>query len=247
MTVLLEARSLSKNQDHDGVSVPVLRDVSFAIAEREFVTVMGPSGSGKTTLLHCLSGMDQPTSGTSLLGGTELFSLGERERTLLRRRFVGFVFQFFNLLPDLTVEENLTLPILIAGEEPKHYAQRIDELCDRLELGPLRQRQPHSLSGGEMQRVSIARALTTRPPLLLADEPTGNLSSKAGEATMELFKKIHEDFGTSILLVTHNPRDAAFGQRVLFLKDGVLKPEATLKGPDLDAALVFSRLEELGI
>ncbi len=247
MPKLLEVTSLTRREADDGVVHEVLRGVTLDMADGEFVTVMGPSGSGKSTLLHCLSGLDRPTSGTAKLVGQDLFVLSERDRTLLRRRQIGFVFQFFNLLPDLTVRENVILPLLIAGENPKLHAARIDELLARLDIAQLAARQPHGLSGGEMQRVSIARALVTRPPLLLADEPTGNLSSRAGEETMALFREIVGALGTAILLVTHNPRDAAFGDRVLFLVDGALDPAHELPGPNLDAAAVFSRLEELGI
>jgi len=247
MPCLLEARGLSRRHSENGVSVSVLERVDLAVDEGELVTVMGPSGSGKSTLLHCVSGLDRPSDGTVRLGGSDLFALSERERTLLRRRYIGFVFQFFNLLPDLTVEENVILPLLIGGEQPAHHKAKLEELFDVLGLDALRTRQPHALSGGEMQRVSIARALASRPPAILADEPTGNLSSKAGEETMQLFKNVRDRFGTAILLVTHNPRDAAVGDRVLFLKDGVLDPDDALHGPGLDAAAVFSRLEALGI
>lgn len=247
MVTLLEATALCRDYGDGGVESSILRDVSLKLDECEFATVMGPSGSGKSTLLHCLAGLDQPTSGHVLLGGKDLFAASERERTLLRRRHLGFVFQFFNLLPDLSVRENLLLPLLIAGEDPSMHAARLDELLEELQLGQLADRLPHGLSGGEMQRVSIARALSTRPPMILADEPTGNLSSKAGEETMRLFRSVRDRFGTAILLVTHNPRDAAYGDRVLFLKDGVLDPNASLEGPDLDASAVFARLEELGI
>ena len=225
----------------------ILDGVTLAVAEGEFVTVMGPSGSGKSTLLHCLSGLDRPDGGKVLLGGRDLFARGERERTLLRRRLIGFVFQFFNLLPDLTVRENLVLPLLIGGEDPAHQEQRITGLMEKLGLSRLGGRRPHTLSGGEMQRVSIARALVCRPPLVLADEPTGNLSTRAGAETMALLRGVSDDFGTALLLVTHNPRDAAFGDRVLFLKDGVLDPTHSLEGPGIDGNRVFSRLEELGI
>jgi putative ABC transport system ATP-binding protein len=160
---------------------------------------------------------------------------------------LGYVFQFFQLLPDLSVRENIVLPLLIAGEEPELHRQEIEEVVDVLGLGSLLDRQPHGLSGGEMQRVGIARALAQRPPVLLCDEPTGNLSSKAGEETMRLFSRVRDRYGLSILLVTHNPRDAAFGDRVLFLRDGQLDPSHTLTGPGLDAATVFSRLEKLSI
>ncbi len=247
MGPILLAENLKKSFFQGKEAVPVLKEVSLAVEEGEFVTVMGPSGSGKSTLLHCLSGLDRPDEGRVVLRGRDLFALSEKERTLERRRRLGFVFQFFNLLPDLTVEENLLLPLLIAGERPEVHQERLEWLMEVLGLAPLRARLPHALSGGEMQRVSIARALVAEPDLVLADEPTGNLSSKAGEETMALFEEVRGRFHTAVLLVTHNPRDAAWGDRVLFLKDGILDPAAVLKGPGLDAARVFSRLEELEI
>ncbi len=247
MGPILEAENLEKTFSQGEEEIPVLKEVSLRVEEGEFVAVMGPSGSGKSTLLHCLSGLDAPDRGKVLLRGRDLFALSEGERTLERRKRLGFVFQFFNLLPDLTVEENLLLPVLIAGERPERYGDRIAWLMEVLGLASLKDRLPHALSGGEMQRVSIARALVLEPVLLLADEPTGNLSSKAGEETMALFREVRDRFHTALLVVTHNPRDAAWGDRVLFLKDGVLDPSAELKGPGLDAARVFSRLEELEI
>lgn len=252
--IILEAQGLSRFESEETsrgtrepVRVPILEDVSLSIREGEFLTIMGPSGSGKSTLLHCLSGLDRAQEGRVKLGSTDLHAIGETERTLLRRRFLGFVFQFFNLLPDLSVRENIELPLLIAGERPEHHRDRIDELMEVFGIRDLAERQPHALSGGEMQRVSVARALSTRPALLLADEPTGNLSSKAGAECMEHFVSLRQRYGIAILLVTHNPRDAAYGDRVLFLNDGRLDPSSQLQGPDLDAAAVFSRLEELGI
>ncbi len=246
MTPILAATSLSWSPE-ENPDRQVLEGVTLSLEPGEFVTVMGPSGSGKTTLLHLLGGLEEPTKGTVLLGGVDLFAKGARGRTLLRRRFLGYVFQFFQLLPDLSVRENIVLPLLIAGKTPELHCQEIDEVVEVLGLGDLLDRQPHGLSGGEMQRVGIARALAQRPPILLCDEPTGNLSSKAGEETMQLFSRVRDRYGLSILLVTHNPRDAAFGDRVLFLRDGQLDPSHSLTGPGLDAAAVFSRLEELSI
>ena len=247
MGPILLVENLKKSFSQGEEEVPVLKDVSLQVEEGEFVTVMGPSGSGKSTLLHCMSGLDRPDEGKVFLRGRDLFSLSEGERTVERRRRLGFVFQFFNLLPDLTVEENLILPLLIAGERPERHEERLEWLLDSLDLASLRRRLPHALSGGEMQKVSIARALVMEPDLVLADEPTGNLSSRAGEETMALFRRVRDRFHTALLVVTHNPRDAAWGDRVLFLKDGILDPSAALKGPGLDAARVFSRLEELEI
>lgn len=247
MASLLTARGIGLDVPSAEATQPILRDVDLELHEGEFVAVMGPSGSGKSSLLHCLSGLERPSRGTITLCGHELGALSERKRTLLRRSRTGFVFQFFNLLPDLTVEENVLLPFLIARADPAPHRERLAEVFAALELDALRHRQPHALSGGEMQRASIARALAVRPDLLFADEPTGNLASAAGERTMQVLRSLNERFGTAILLVTHNPRDAAFAKRVLFLKDGSLVQGAELEGEGIDASLVFSRLEELGI
>ena len=179
--------------------------------------------------------------------GNALSAADEATRTRLRRQHVGYIFQFFNLSPDMTVVENVALPLLIAGESPQDHQHEIDQLLELLGIDELRQRLPKSLSGGEMQRVSIARALVRRPPLLLADEPTGNLSSKAGEEIVGLLGDVAQRFDATVLLVTLNPRDAAAGDRVLFLNDGELDCENALTGGGFHAADVFRRLEELGI
>ena len=244
---VLEARSLFRFRAADGQQVPILRDVSFALRPGEFATIMGPSGSGKSTLLHLLAGLDRPTSGQVLLAGDDLGGGDEEYRARVRRERIGFIFQFFHLLPDLTVEENVTLPLRIAGERPRKHQARTDSLLRLLGVEAHRRKLPSQLSGGEMQRVSIARALATQPPLLLADEPTGNLSSKAGEEVIALLREVCGKLGTAILLVTHNPRDAAAGDRILFLRDGALRPEAELRGGPFRVADVLHRLAELGI
>ena len=208
---------------------------------------MGPSGSGKSTLLHILAGLDQASAGSVSIAGTSLHNANEEQLAALRRSKLGFIFQFFHLLPDLTVLENVTLPLRILGQDPRRHTERTQLLLEMLGIGGLGNRQPSALSGGEMQRVSIARALVAEPPLLLADEPTGNLSSKHGEEVVQLLREVRDRLGTAILLVTHNPRDAAAADRVHFLHDGELRQEATLsKGPFV-VADVFRRLEELGI
>ncbi len=246
MDPILEARGLFRFQTVHGEQVPILKDVSFRLEPGSFTTIMGPSGSGKSTLLHLLAGLDSPSAGDVLLGGESLAQADEDRRTAIRRRSIGFVFQFFNLLPDLTVAENVVLPLLIGGERPDRHRALVDELLETLGIARLRDRVPAGLSGGEMQRVSIARALVTRPPLLLADEPTGNLSSKAGEEIVALLRDVVSRFEATVLLVTHNPRDAAAGDRVLFLHDGVLDPGHSLEG-DVGVHAVHARLEELGI
>ncbi len=245
--MVLEARDVYRFFQVDGTEAAVLKGITFGLEKGSFTTIMGPSGSGKSTLLHILAGLDRASAGSVWLDGELMPQKDEERRTRLRRERIGFIFQFFNLLPDLTVEENLGLPLMIAGQRPEQNRQRVDELLELLGLQSLRHRRPMGLSGGEMQRVSIARALVTEPPLLLADEPTGNLSSKVGEEIICVLRDMRDRQGTAVLLVTHNPRDAAAGDRVLFLHDGTMDPEQALVGGGFGAADVFRRLEELGI
>ncbi len=247
MTAILESRDLYRFYELREGKVAILKGISFALERGEFVTIMGPSGSGKSTLLHLLAGLDQPSAGSIEIAGVNFSGSSEEARATLRRQKIGFIFQFFNLLPDLSVRENIILPFLIAGERPERHKDRIDELLSLLGIEALQDRLPARLSGGEMQRVSIARALVVQPPILLADEPTGNLSSKAGEEIIDLLSKVRQRFESSVLLVTHNPRDAAAGDRVLFLNDGELNLEHALTGGGFAASDVFHRLQELGI
>ncbi|MCA8975568.1 MAG: ABC transporter ATP-binding protein [Planctomycetes bacterium] len=244
---VLVARNVFRLRAVEGQQVPIVRDVSFELPRSGFATIMGPSGSGKSTLLHLLAGLDRPSSGEVRIAGQDLGKGNEEHRAAIRRRHIGFIFQFFHLLPDLTVDENVTLPLRIVGQSPQRHRARIDNLLELLGVAGLKARLPSALSGGEMQRVSIARALSTQPPLILADEPTGNLSSKAGEEVVQLLRTVRDKLGTAILLVTHNPRDAAAGDRVMFLHDGVLDPEHSLEGGPFVVADVFHRLEKLGI
>ena len=244
---IVQARDLYRFYEADGERVPVLRGVSLEVAPAEFACVMGPSGSGKTTLLHLLSGLDRPSAGSVELGGEDLEALSETQRTLKRRDTVGYVFQFFNLLPNLTVLENVGLPLAIAGKHPEDEEQALVAILERLGITGKRGSFPHQLSGGEMQRVSIARALAGGQPLILADEPTGNLSQKAGAEVMAILRRCADEDQRAILLVTHNPRDAAFADRVAFLVDGELAREPVLVGPsipveDVHAALAFLRI-----
>lgn len=231
----------------DGGQLAILRGLSLAVAPGEFVCIMGPSGSGKSTLLHLISGLDQPSAGEVWLAGSSMTQLAPDARTLVRRRTVGYVFQFFNLLPNLSVLENVGLPLAIAGTAPERDETRLRELLARLGLAGRESSFPHQLSGGEMQRVSIARALAGGQPLLLCDEPTGNLSQKAGLEVMQLLRRCRDDEKRSVLLVTHNPRDATFADRVLFLVDGVLASDVELRGPNLAVEKVHSALSALQI
>ena len=230
-----------------GSETPVLRGVSFDVREGEFVCVMGPSGSGKTTLLHMISGLDEPSTGTVKLLGSDLSQLDAHRRTLHRRDAVGYVFQFFNLLPNLTAFENVGLPLAIAGKRPVDDRERLEALFARFGLERCIESLPHQLSGGEMQRVSIARALAGGQPVLLCDEPTGNLSQKHGVEVMKTLREVCDADRRTILLVTHNPRDAAFADRVLFLVDGEIDPSNELRGPDIPVERVHESLAALHI
>jgi putative ABC transport system ATP-binding protein len=184
------------------------------------MAVMGPSGSGKSTLMHILAGLDRPTSGRVAIGGEDVTEMDDKQLTLLRRRRIGFIFQFFNLLPVLTAEENITLPLSIAGRSRDE--RWIDSVIERVGLADRRSHRPAELSGGQQQRVAIARALVSEPTVLLADEPTGNLDSRTSAEVLELLRETVAEYGQTTLMVTHDPRAAASADRVLFLADGAL-------------------------
>jgi putative ABC transport system ATP-binding protein len=218
--VVLSAKNLHKIYQLGGYQVHALSGVDFHVEKGEFVAIMGPSGSGKSTLLHLLGGLDSVTQGEVLMAGQPFSELSDQEITLARRRNIGFVFQFFNLLPTLSAEENILLPVLIDGKNPDAYQTRVDKLVEMIGLGDRRKHKPDQLSGGEQQRVAIARALVTNPTILLADEPTGNLDTKTGKIIMSLLRQSCDDLGQTIIVVTHDPRAAAFADRVVFLRDG---------------------------
>ncbi|HEY9089595.1 MAG TPA: ABC transporter ATP-binding protein [Anaerolineaceae bacterium] len=217
---VLEASGLRKQYDLGKVRVDALAGVDFIVRKGEFVAIMGPSGSGKSTLLHLLGGLDRPSSGEVTLAGKRLSVLNDNQSTLARRHNVGFVFQFFNLLPTLTAEENITLPVIIDGKDPRKYADRLNHLLELVGLSDRRRHRPDQLSGGEQQRVAIARALITEPAIVLADEPTGNLDTKTGSTIMGLLRLSCDQLGQAIVEVTHDPRAAAYADRVVFLRDG---------------------------
>ena len=247
MSAIVSLQGIYKFFGKGSNELAVLRDVALDVHPGEFVCVMGPSGSGKSTLLHLISGLDQPSAGTVELFGKDLDKLSVGERTLLRRRSVGYVFQFFNLLPNLTVEENVGLPIAIAGRHPSSEQAKIDALMTRFGLAERTRHMPHQLSGGQMQHTSIARALAGDQPLLLCDEPTGNLSQSAGLEVMRTLRRVCDDDGKSVLLVTHNPRDAGFADRVVFLVDGAIQAEPVLRGPDIPVERIHEALAALAI
>jgi len=214
----LAARAVTRTFGAGEAEVHALRGVTLDVPAGQFTAVMGPSGSGKSTLMHLLAGLDRPTGGTVHIGGEDVGAMSDAQLTKLRRRHVGFVFQAFNLLPVLTAEENVTLPLAIAGVRPD--AERVDALLDRVGLTDRRGHRPSELSGGQQQRVAIARALVTQPTVLLADEPTGNLDSRSGADVLELLREAVVVDGQTIVMVTHDPRAAASADRVLFLADG---------------------------
>jgi putative ABC transport system ATP-binding protein len=247
MPPILQVRQLYKFFDKRQGAAPVLRDVNFSVEPGEFVCIMGPSGSGKSTLLHMLSGLDAPTAGSIELAGRNLGELSDGDRTLLRRAQIGYVFQFFNLMPNLNLLENVGLPLAIQGRHPGDHTATIRGLLSRLGLEGKEHQFPHQLSGGEMQRTSIARALAGGQPLLLCDEPTGNLSQKAGAEVMAFLRQICDQDHKTVVLVTHNPRDATFADRVLFLVDGALDQEHALHGPKLAVERIHEQLAALHI
>ena len=200
--------------------VRVLDDIDIEIKDGEFVSLMGPSGSGKSTLLYLVGGLDKPTKGKVLINGKDISKLSDNEMSKLRRRDIGFVFQFYNLVQNLTVEENIMLPVVMNGEKESNYKERLDYILKTIGLEDKRKSLPKELSGGQQQRVSIARAVILNPSIIFADDPIGNLDSKSGKEVMELFKKINEEEHITILQVTHSEESAKYGNRIIRLKDG---------------------------
>ena len=218
--VVVAARDVTRRYGSGDTAVNALRGVTLDVRPGDLTAVMGPSGSGKSTLMHILAGLDRPTGGTVVIDGTEITTLGDNDLTKLRRRAIGFVFQFFNLLPMLTAEENVTLPLTISGEKPDDGW--IDELMSKVGLAQRREHRPSELSGGEQQRVAIARALVSKPTVMFADEPTGNLDSRTSGEILELLRDSVEAYGQTTVMVTHDPRAAAIADRILFLGDGLI-------------------------
>jgi putative ABC transport system ATP-binding protein len=217
--VALAARGLVKRYGQGDATVRALDGVSLSVDRGELVAVMGPSGSGKSTLMHILAGLDQPTSGSAWIGDIEVSSLGDRELTEVRRRHVGFVFQFFNLLPMLTAEENILLPSRIAGVPPDR--KRVADIVARVGIADRLGHRPAQLSGGQQQRVAVARALVARPTVLFADEPTGNLDTRSGAEVLEILREAVDEYdGQTVLMVTHDARAATIADRIVFLADG---------------------------
>jgi putative ABC transport system ATP-binding protein len=250
MTVILEARHLTRSYPLGPTVVEALRGVSLSVVAGEFVALMGPSGSGKSTLLQVLGGLDRPTTGEVWLEGQDLSDLSDDEATRLRRDRTGFVFQSFNLIPLLTVLENVALPFTIAGGDPNRgeLRDRIAEVIELVDLTGKERHKPDQLSGGEQQRVAVARALVTRPALLLADEPTGNLDYTTGTEILDALWRSCVERGQTIVLVTHDSKAAAYADRVLVVGDGQVRDTIELGRRDShDAAPLIARLAQLGL
>ncbi|QXE36375.1 ABC transporter ATP-binding protein [Streptomyces sp. GMY02] len=236
----IRLRGLTRRYGSSGGAVTALDQVSLSFPSGTFTAVMGPSGSGKSTLLQCAAGLDRPTSGSVTVGGTELTKLSETGLTLLRRERVGFVFQAFNLLPSLTAEQNVALPLRLAGRRPSKA--RLHEVLGQVGLTERAQHRPSELSGGQQQRVALARALITRPAVLFGDEPTGALDSRTGREVLGLLRGMVDDGGQTIVMVTHDPVAASYADRVVFLVDGRVNGELTGASAE-DIAARMTRLE----
>ncbi len=236
---VVSATDLTRRYGEGDTAVDALRGISLDVPKGQLTAVMGPSGSGKSTLMHILAGLDKPTSGEVMIDGTAISKLNDSDLTKLRRRHIGFIFQFFNLLPMLTAEENVLLPLSIAGEKPEK--KWVDELLGRMGLADRRTHRPSELSGGQQQRVAIGRALVSRPTIVFADEPTGNLDSTTSGEILELLRSSVDTYGQTTVMVTHDARAAAIADRIFFLDDGLIVKELGHS----DAHEVISVLEEL--
>jgi putative ABC transport system ATP-binding protein len=237
---VVTARDVARIYGEGPTAVHALRGVSVDVGRGKLTAVMGPSGSGKSTLMHILAGLDKPTSGQVEIDGTEITALNDNALTKLRREHIGFVFQFFNLLPTLTARENIVLPLNLAGEKPD--ARWFDTVVEQVGLQDRLTHRPAELSGGQQQRVAIARALITRPTVLFADEPTGNLDSATGGEILDLIRTSVDNVGQTVVMVTHEPRAAGIADRILFLADGLIVRETTETTPQE----IVAAMEEIG-
>ncbi|WP_290703980.1 MULTISPECIES: ABC transporter ATP-binding protein [Gordonia] len=242
--IAASAVEVAKEYGAGDTAVHALRGVSIDFPAGEFTAIMGPSGSGKSTLMHCLAGLDTPSAGTVRIGDTDLTGLGDKAMTELRRDRIGFVFQSFNLVPTLTARENITLPCDIAGRDVDQ--QWMDTVVSRLGLAARLEHRPSELSGGQQQRVACARALVGRPAIIFGDEPTGNLDSRSSAEVMSILRAATDEFGQTVVIVTHDPRAASFADRVVFLADGQIVNE--LRDPDADGVFeVMRHLDDNGV
>jgi putative ABC transport system ATP-binding protein len=230
MDAIVTAAAVRRRYGEGDAAVNALAGVSVGFERGRFSAIMGPSGSGKSTLMHILAGLDRPTSGTVALDGTELTNLDDADLTKLRRDKLGFVFQFFNLIPVLTAEENMLLPLSIAGVKPD--PEFVERLIETIGLSDRRTHRPSELSGGQQQRVAVARALASKPAVVFADEPTGNLDTKSSEEVLRLLRQAVDDFGQSVVMVTHDPEAASYADRLIVLRDGLVVHDAEAGSAD---------------
>jgi putative ABC transport system ATP-binding protein len=244
---IIETQNLTKIYGSGSTAVTALDNVSFSVDAGQFVAVMGPSGCGKSTLLHLLGGLDRPTGGKVLIEDTLIADMSDDRLTELRRRKIGFVFQFFNLIPVLTAVENAALPVTLDGVKPAEARTKAAEWLSRFRLDDRLTSRPDQLSGGEQQRVAIARALVAEPALILADEPTGNVDTRAGDEIAGLLRQVAKEYGRTVIMVTHDPHIAAYSDRIIFLKDGKIVDETLLERKNGDrAAEVAEKMKEIG-
>ena len=227
---IIEVKDLSKVYGQGSAAVSALKDVSINIEKGQFVAVMGPSGCGKSTLLHLIGGLDRPSGGSVAIDGKDISKMDDNTLTEMRRRQMGFIFQFYNLIPVLSAEENAALPLILDGVKPDAARAKAREWLERNQMGERMTHKPDQLSGGQQQRVAISRALVADPIIILADEPTGNLDSRASDEIATVLRNIVSKYGHTVLMVTHDPRIAAYADRILFLKDGQIVDDTLLDG-----------------
>jgi putative ABC transport system ATP-binding protein len=227
---IVSAREVSRRYGEGDASVDALRGVSLDFPRGAYTAIMGPSGSGKSTLMHILAGLDRPTSGSVVIDGRDITTMDDGELTQLRRDRIGFVFQFFNLVPVLNAEENMLLPLSIAGKRPER--QWVDQLMQAVGIEDRRTHRPSELSGGQQQRVAVARAMVSRPAVVFADEPTGNLDSKTTDEVLELLRRAVDEFGETVVMVTHDAHAASFADRIVVLNDGAVVHDGPGAGAD---------------
>jgi len=244
---IISTQNLTKIFGSGPTAVTALDHVNLTVNAGEFVSIMGPSGCGKSTLLHLIGGLDRPTSGSITLDGISIANMNDDRLTELRRRKIGFVFQFFNLIPVLTAVENAALPITLDGVKPLSAQKQASQWLARFGLADRSSSRPDQLSGGQQQRVAIARALAAEPTLILADEPTGNLDTRSGDEIARLMREVAKKYGRTVVMVTHDPRIAAYSDRIVFLKDGKIVDETTLSRPNSEnAAAVAQKIHSIG-
>ena len=221
--IAIEGKNIVKDFKMGETITSVLKNVSLKVLKGEFVSIMGQSGSGKSTLLYILGGLDTPTEGTVSMNGADISRFNDAKMSQIRRQNIGFVFQFYNLIPNLNVEENIMLPLLLDGKKSKDYRKQLDNILEIVGLSDRRKHTPRELSGGQQQRAAIARALISDPEILFADEPTGNLDSKTGAEIMKLLQSINKNSGQTIIMVTHSPEAAKNSNRIITVKDGMIE------------------------